>query len=189
MSLPHYCRQRAVVQFAAYPMCAGYVPVKENRARGRGPSSLCLHCNLARKQMCDRKRRQQVFLAKKKYLKVALTKCRVKAARLSTKVSDLKKHMEELRVQTSAKSADILEAEVASLPVAQQEAITACFESSKRVNSKGRRYTNNWVYECILLRIKSPKAYEHLRSHGILALPSAQTLRRYFSTSLQLLRR
>ena len=41
------------------------------------------------------------------------------------------------------------------------------------------RYTNMWVYECLLLRIKSRKTYTHLRNHKILALPSIETLSRY----------
>ncbi|XP_039306730.1 uncharacterized protein LOC113005133 [Solenopsis invicta] len=41
------------------------------------------------------------------------------------------------------------------------------------------RYTTQWVYECLLLRIKSKKTYEHLRSHNILALPCRDTLSRY----------
>lgn len=34
------------------------------------------------------------------------------------------------------------------------------------------------MYECILLRIKSKKAYKHLRKHKVLALSAFQTLDR-----------
>lgn len=58
-------------------------------------------------------------------------------------------------------------------------AIKACFEAAKLTNKKGMRYSDKWVYECILLRIKSKKTYNHLRSHNILTLPSIETLNRY----------
>lgn len=41
------------------------------------------------------------------------------------------------------------------------------------------RYETQWVYECLLLRIKSRKTYEHLRRRRILVLPDASTLNRY----------
>jgi len=65
------------------------------------------------------------------------------------------------------------------LPKAQQEAVRACFEAAKRKGPSGRRYTAEWVYECLLMRIKDRKLYEHIRSHGILVLPCASTMRGY----------
>jgi hypothetical protein len=41
------------------------------------------------------------------------------------------------------------------------------------------RYDHRWILACILLRIKSPKAYEHLREHCFLSLPTRRTLGRY----------
>jgi hypothetical protein len=43
------------------------------------------------------------------------------------------------------------------------------------------RYEAEWLLECLLLRIKSPTAYEHLKRTGILPLPSKETLRRLVS--------
>ena len=40
-------------------------------------------------------------------------------------------------------------------------------------------YSAAWIYECLLLRIKSRKAYQHILEHKILALPSISTLTRY----------
>src|SRR5215831_15221346 len=56
--------------------------------------------------------------------------------------------------------------------------VRACFSSAK-INKKGRRYTKQWVYECLLMRIKSRKLYEYLRSHEILVLPHIDTLNKY----------
>jgi hypothetical protein len=42
---------------------------------------------------------------------------------------------------------------------------------------KGIRYQANWLFECVILRVKTPKAYDHLRQ-GLLPLPHPDTLRR-----------
>ncbi|XP_077277352.1 uncharacterized protein LOC143905672 [Temnothorax americanus] len=41
------------------------------------------------------------------------------------------------------------------------------------------RYTNEWIFECLLLRIKSSKTCKHLRAHQILSLPCIDTLNEY----------
>jgi len=65
------------------------------------------------------------------------------------------------------------------LPESQRTAVQACFNASKKKDSRGSRYTNQWIYECLFLRIKSRKTYNHLRTHKILALPCLETLSRY----------
>lgn len=75
--------------------------------------------------------------------------------------------------------AEVLEEAIKLLPKAQQEAVRAIFAASKRKGPSGRRYTAEWVYECLLMRIKDRKLYEHLRSHEILVLPCASTMRGY----------
>lgn len=76
-------------------------------------------------------------------------------------------------------SKEKLEDNILNLPLPQQEAIKACVAASKVASTKGMRYSTHWVYECLLIRIKSRKTYEHLRTHKILALPSLDTLNRY----------
>lgn len=44
---------------------------------------------------------------------------------------------------------------------------------------RGYRYDKAWLLECIVLRIKSPSLYEHLRAHKILILPSRFCLQKY----------
>lgn len=46
------------------------------------------------------------------------------------------------------------------------------------------RYNVDWLFQCLLLRIKSPKAYEHLRDRNILPLrqwPCQSTIQRLIS--------
>ncbi|XP_074110941.1 uncharacterized protein LOC141535067 [Cotesia typhae] len=74
---------------------------------------------------------------------------------------------------------EALRAEISILPPLQQLAIRACFDASKISNPKQRRYTVQWVYECLLLRIKSASVYDRLRERNILPLPCKDTLHRY----------
>jgi hypothetical protein len=43
-------------------------------------------------------------------------------------------------------------------------------------NKKSMRYEANWLLECLTLRIKSSKVYDHLFRSGILPLPHPNTL-------------
>ena len=72
-----------------------------------------------------------------------------------------------------------MEEAIEELPLPQKEAIRACLEAAKLKNSKSSRYSLQWIYKCLLIRIKSLKTYEHLRKHKILALPCHTTLNKY----------
>lgn len=64
------------------------------------------------------------------------------------------------------------------LPPEQEIMIESCIKTAK-VAANGRRYDLKWIYECILMRIKSPTLYNHLRLRKILPLPCRSTLNRY----------
>lgn len=65
---------------------------------------------------------------------------------------------------------------ISGLPCKQQLAVRACFDASMRKSAKGMKYTDKWLLECILMRMKSPKLYEHIRRHKILPLPGRTCL-------------
>lgn len=44
------------------------------------------------------------------------------------------------------------------------------------------KYEVEWLLECILIRVKSPATYEHLRLNNILPLPCRDTLRKITSS-------
>ncbi|KAK3910738.1 Transmembrane protease serine 9 [Frankliniella fusca] len=90
-------------------------------------------------------------------LKISLTKSREKLA----KVPD--KDIEKI---------------VLSVPQGQQELVRNIFKCSK-VSLKGRRYTIEWIYECLLMKIKGPALYRKLRRENKLPLPSPRTLNRF----------
>ncbi len=47
---------------------------------------------------------------------------------------------------------------------------------------KGMGYDAEWLMECLLMKIKSPRAYKHLRTNNLLPLPCPDTIRRLLSS-------
>ncbi|KAG0410594.1 hypothetical protein HPB47_012294, partial [Ixodes persulcatus] len=74
--------------------------------------------------------------------------------------------------------------QIKTLPQKQQSAVRACFEASKRKSLRGYRYSKQWLLECIILRMKGPRLYEHLRRHKVLVLPSRVCLFTYIKQLL-----
>ncbi|XP_075752448.1 uncharacterized protein LOC142818081 [Rhipicephalus microplus] len=102
-------------------------------------------------------------------------KCDVRSLRRrSKKVHTLHEVVRTLRQRNSSIKENIFEAKIK-----QQYAVRACFEALKRKSMRGYRYDKAWLLECIVLRIKSPSLYEHLRAHNILILPSCFCLQKY----------
>lgn len=94
-------------------------------------------------------------------------------------ITGLKQRITFLRRRCAAADADAVEAAISKLPEAQKMAVQACFAASNVKGIQGMRYNNQWIFECLLLRIKSRRAYEHIRKHKILVLPCKKTLDRY----------
>ncbi|XP_074096148.1 uncharacterized protein LOC141536973 isoform X2 [Cotesia typhae] len=99
--------------------------------------------------------------------------------RLKRKNESLIKIIETQRLNCMAIKDEALRAEISILPPVQQLAIRACFNAVKAKNAKQRRYTVEWVYECLLLGIKNAAVYERLRERQILPLPCKDTLNKY----------
>lgn len=57
--------------------------------------------------------------------------------------------------------------------------VKAVIMAAKCTNSKSRRYSNDWMYECILMRIKSPSLYRQMLRDDTLPLPSFRQVQRY----------
>lgn len=50
--------------------------------------------------------------------------------------------------------------------------------ASKCKDSRGNRYSDNWIMLCLLLHIKSPSGYSFLRDNNIMPLPCVRTVRK-----------
>lgn len=76
------------------------------------------------------------------------------------------------------KDQDKIENIINKLPENQQMVVRTCFETVGRPVF-GKRYSKEWIYTCILLKIKSPKLYRHMRTRELLPLPAPSTLSNY----------
>ncbi|KAK3910516.1 Transposable element P transposase [Frankliniella fusca] len=98
---------------------------------------------------------------------------------LKTKIKNLgeklKEKMEETKLLTEQKTEHIL----APLAPKQRLSVEAIISAAKAKSSKGRRYTKDWMYECILMRFKGPALYRKMQTENILPLPSPRTIQRY----------
>ena len=68
---------------------------------------------------------------------------------------------------------------ISDLPKVQQTMVLACHQAATCKGPTGRRYETNWIYECVLMRIKNPSLYRNMREKKILPLPDRTTLGRY----------
>lgn len=84
--------------------------------------------------------------------------------------------MESIKTQCAEENTQAVEEAISKLPINQQLSVQACFAASKVKNNKCLRYITQWVYECLLLQIKSKKTYNHLRTHNLMTLPCINTL-------------
>ncbi|KAK3932004.1 Transposable element P transposase [Frankliniella fusca] len=90
-----------------------------------------------------------------------------------------KREAEEKKQKLKYKAQSLTRSKLNLIEKAQQEAVKACFAGSKRKGPSGRRYTAEWIYECMLMRIKDKKLYYHIRDNEILVLPAVSTINGY----------
>ena len=91
----------------------------------------------------------------------------------------LKQNVRSLQKKCAKADKTAVDAAIEKLSFSEQAAVRCCLAASQVKNMRGMRYTTQWVYECLLLRIKSRKTYEHIRKRRILVLPDVSTLNRY----------
>lgn len=60
-----------------------------------------------------------------------------------------------------------------------KEVVRTIIMASKCTTKNNRRYSNEWMYECILLRIKSPSLYRKMLEDNLLPLPCFETIQRF----------
>ncbi|XP_018367292.1 PREDICTED: uncharacterized protein LOC108763871 isoform X3 [Trachymyrmex cornetzi] len=143
-------------------------------------SNLCKDCQLKnkRKKVRESKREKRAAVRKAKE-KICKKNVKQKYKRIYNQMKRYKVELENLKVQCASQKEEILDEAIASFPSALKKSIKACWRYARSNDKRGMRYTKDWILECLLLRIKSRKAYIHLRSHNILALPTIGTLNKY----------
>lgn len=83
-----------------------------------------------------------------------------------------------MEIKISQTEATIIQSTISKLPEIQQEVVQASIKCSE-VQLKQRRYTMEWIYTCLLMRIKSKSMYDHIMEMQILPVPSRNTLNSY----------
>lgn len=95
------------------------------------------------------------------------------------KNNELSQLIDDQKLKCAAVEAEVIEQAIIDLPEIQQKAVRACFDAAKVKNSKQRRYDVEWIYECLLMRIKSSAVYDRLMKRQILPLPCKDILNSY----------
>ncbi|CAD6225374.1 GSCOCG00005646001-RA-CDS [Cotesia congregata] len=91
----------------------------------------------------------------------------------------LKDKISMAKSKCAQKSQAVLQEAIKNLPLEFQTVVNSCFEAAKKKTSKGRRYTLEWIYEYMLIRLKNRNTYQLLRNRKILPLPCLETLNKY----------
>ncbi|XP_029678707.1 uncharacterized protein LOC115244855 [Formica exsecta] len=68
-----------------------------------------------------------------------------------------------------------------NVPESQKLALKEIIAAASKKDTRGRRYTEEWVMLCMLMNIRSVGYYKFLRKNNILPLPCTRTIRSYFS--------
>ncbi|KAH8023832.1 hypothetical protein HPB51_018051 [Rhipicephalus microplus] len=140
--------------------------------------SSCISCKYVRKVILTRKS----YLKRKERRNSVSTKLRVlsqRNKRMATRLLDIAGRLEEMRANNANVADKILEDKISSLPRKQQASVRACFQAAKQTSKQGMRYNQEWILECLLMKLKSPRLYQHIRKNEILMMPSNTTLKRY----------
>lgn len=113
----------------------------------------------------------------KRQKKLANTRRSLRTAQ--KKLLNAERELAAMRQANQQIADEVLGARIKSLPEKQQMAVRACFEAATRKSTSGMLYEKEWILECVLLRMRSPKLYEQLRKQKVLILPSRTCLQRY----------
>lgn len=84
-----------------------------------------------------------------------------------------------MKRDNEATSTAHFETKLASLSRKQQIQVRTCFEASTRKDTNGMKYEQEWILECIVMHMKSPRLYDHIRKHKVMVVPSPSCLQSY----------
>ncbi|XP_040073275.1 uncharacterized protein LOC120845796 [Ixodes scapularis] len=147
------------------------------------PGKPCPQCKYLRKLLLNQasyKKRTAKARARTPSYKTKLRNAQLKRCRVS--ISKLKSKIHNLRRKSAETDTSSFEDKIKNMPVKQQQQIKACLAASRRKSTKGMKYESEWVLECAVMCMKSPRLYEHIRKNKIMILPSRTSLRRYLKS-------
>lgn len=159
--------------------------------------TICKLCQTAKKTLATRLRRWKASQAQKRNAKDVATsptqktcwmklqskyRCAVRARnRAREKMKRVKSELFRCHKKMAHLTNFNFEKQLASGNITQNQVhvVKQIIEVAKHTNSKGRRYSEDWMLLCMLLHMRSSCGYEFLRSNEIVPLPCPRTIRRY----------
>ncbi|KAH8020461.1 hypothetical protein HPB51_001902 [Rhipicephalus microplus] len=123
----------------------------------------CLCCKYTRKLV-----QNHMYRLKKKRstsFKQRLARKSLELFRTKRKLTKARRSLEDLRIMNQNIASSTLDERIEGLPPKQRLAVKTCFDAASRKSTRGMVHDQLWVLECVLMRIKSPKLYEHVRRH------------------------
>ncbi|KAH6931816.1 hypothetical protein HPB50_000881 [Hyalomma asiaticum] len=142
----------------------------------------CIHCRYLKKLLLNqasyKKRKARVATGRRTSKQLTIKRGR-QLRRQKAKVSRLETILAKMKKANSTLSESNLQKSLSELPEKQRQQVQTCFDAAKRKGTQGMKYSDEWLLDCIIMRIKSPKLYEHIRKHKIMVLPSKSCLNKY----------
>ncbi|KAH6939140.1 hypothetical protein HPB50_016112 [Hyalomma asiaticum] len=144
--------------------------------------AVCVACRYLRKSLQSRKS----WLKTRKPVKRNITKhlklARQRTKHLASRASTLQQMVSAMKNANSKITEDALKSKLETLPSKQKEAAMHMFAAAKRKGMRGMAYSKSWILECVIMKMKGPKLYEHMRKQNILTLPAKSTLSNYLKS-------
>ena len=88
------------------------------------------------------------------------------------------KNMQDKMRNMSQDSADKLLARHENISDSEVTAVKEIFKAAGTKDPRGRRYSDEWIIQCILLHMRSPAAYRIIFENKMLPVPCVRTIRR-----------
>ncbi|XP_015189428.1 PREDICTED: uncharacterized protein LOC107073341 [Polistes dominula] len=123
----------------------------------------CINCRKLRRLIQRRKNNTSDYEARWINIKHRLILERRKLNRVVHQNTSLRQELLNLKNQCAEIEEEVLSEKIADLPVLQQQTVRNCLFAAKAKGAKQRRYSVEWVNECLLMNAKSSSLYEYIR--------------------------
>lgn len=83
----------------------------------------------------------------------------------------MSERIDKMKQDNEAMCSAKFEESLQGLTKTQQLRVRSCFEASTRKATNGTKFDKEWILQCILTHMKSPRLYEHIRAHKLMVVP------------------
>ncbi|KAE8743485.1 hypothetical protein FOCC_FOCC010908 [Frankliniella occidentalis] len=140
----------------------------------------CALCRNTRRRLKRQRKKAETKKEKIKQNKREIVKSlRRSNKRIKLRLQQAKKNVKFLYERCQLVKREKLKEQIKMLPITQQVMILTCFRAARIRGPSGMRYEADWVYQCLLMRIKSPSLYRHIQARKIMPLPSRSQINSY----------